>query len=1115
MFQRLFAPPPRTRIVAGFTTLVVIAVVAACSDRVTGVKQEQLRFAPASANNVACTNSWKAPVSGRWDDVPLPAGSSNWTAGHPPRPDDHVCITIDGNYGVSLAGGRIKSLTVGTASNTGRQSVGGGGFELDGGMGTLLIEASGSVNVFSGVGLVLREWVNRGTFTASAGATFRPTTPFGQVIITNTGRIIADNTPIHFPDVWFEHLGGTIELFGQSASFRQERGFFRITRGSTSNELGLLDVDGPAFDDVELHIDAASVEPWTLKARGATQVIGNVRGGQTLIVENNGGGANWMIPDAPEVTNDGLVLLRQGRRPAPDNGLSDDLLVLSTLRLVNRSAIAIEYPATLMGSIVNAGTPAKPATISIAPGVVVSNNGVLQSGLNASITGGTWQQRATAFMSGSLGTTFKHLTSPALPLQPPPGPMHIGGSFPDVTTGIATLTNTGSIALGSNTHFELVTPTQFDRIAGGQVVLGGALTVVNRQTSCVTGTALPIIQGSSVTGGFNAINVSGFGAGYSAHSVLTPTTYSVVIDGPACTPPVITPMIAGTLGNNGWYTSDVTVSWQVVDDETVTSSNGCEASTVTSDHSGVTFTCSATSFGGTATQSVTIKRDATAPVITSATRAPAANSFGWNNGDVTGVFSATDAMSGIDAPNATKVLSTEGAAQVIEYTFFDRAGNSRVAQVTGVSIDKTAPTVSSSAAPAPNAAGWNNGNVIATFSATDGLSGIPPGGAVASQIFTDEGVDQGGSRVFTDRAGNSATATISGISIDKTAPEVSATRAPAANAFGWNNENVTATYGASDALSGLAGDATASETFSAEGANQSGVHTFTDKAGNSKVASISGISIDRTAPQLTTSRAPAANVYGWSNSDVTGTWLATDALSGIPGAATQTHLFTDEAANQSATRSVSDRAGNTASAEITGVSIDKTAPEVTVTREPPPNESGYNTTDVTVTYSATDALSGLEGDATFVQVFTMNGLGQAGTHSFLDKAGNLGTGTITGINIVKTPLAVSCSATPSMLAPPNNRMVPVHVTLTASRDLTRVALRSVTSGDGSAADVQDFTIGAADFDGQLRAARGGGGDRVYLLLYDVTDVTGETASCTARVTVPHDQRPVGRGNGRP
>jgi len=83
------------------------------------------------------------------------------------------------------------------------------------------------------------------------------------------------------------------------------------------------------------------------------------------------------------------------------------------------------------------------------------------------------------------------------------------------------------------------------------------------------------------------------------------------------TSPNITAGVAGTLGNNGWYTSDVAVTWTVTDAEsTVTSTTGCGPSNVTSDTSGDSFTCSATSAGGTASASVTIKRDATDPTVT-------------------------------------------------------------------------------------------------------------------------------------------------------------------------------------------------------------------------------------------------------------------------------------------------------------------------------------------------------------------------------------------------------------------------------------------------------------------------------------------------------------------
>ena len=83
------------------------------------------------------------------------------------------------------------------------------------------------------------------------------------------------------------------------------------------------------------------------------------------------------------------------------------------------------------------------------------------------------------------------------------------------------------------------------------------------------------------------------------------------------TAPAITPAITGKLGKNGYHTSDVKVAWKVEDpDSPVTKSAGCADATVTADTAGQTFTCVASSNGGKASQSVTIKRDATAPTLT-------------------------------------------------------------------------------------------------------------------------------------------------------------------------------------------------------------------------------------------------------------------------------------------------------------------------------------------------------------------------------------------------------------------------------------------------------------------------------------------------------------------
>src|SRR5204863_2148034 len=81
------------------------------------------------------------------------------------------------------------------------------------------------------------------------------------------------------------------------------------------------------------------------------------------------------------------------------------------------------------------------------------------------------------------------------------------------------------------------------------------------------------------------------------------------------TPPVITPVVTGTLGSSGWYTSDVNVSWTVTDPESPVTSQSdgvdqfaCAGGSVTADTTaaGVTFTCYAMSAALPTSASVTI-----------------------------------------------------------------------------------------------------------------------------------------------------------------------------------------------------------------------------------------------------------------------------------------------------------------------------------------------------------------------------------------------------------------------------------------------------------------------------------------------------------------------------
>lgn len=198
------------------------------------------------------------------------------------------------------------------------------------------------------------------------------------------------------------------------------------------------------------------------------------------------------------------------------------------------------------------------------------------------------------------------------------------------------------------------------------------------QTFTLAGGSLPpgltlsatgVLSGTPTTGGTFAFTVDGGDAnGFTATQ-----NYTLTINSPSdTTPPVITPSVNGTLGNNGWYMSNVSVSWSVVDNEsTVTMQVGCDPQTVSTDSAGITFTCQATSAGGTASQSVTIKRDATAPVL-SPTVSPNPVLL---NGTATASPGASDATSGLAAASCGTVSTTTVGNFTVACTATDNAGN--------------------------------------------------------------------------------------------------------------------------------------------------------------------------------------------------------------------------------------------------------------------------------------------------------------------------------------------------------------------------------------------------------------------------------------------------------
>jgi hypothetical protein len=119
------------------------------------------------------------------------------------------------------------------------------------------------------------------------------------------------------------------------------------------------------------------------------------------------------------------------------------------------------------------------------------------------------------------------------------------------------------------------------------------------------------------------------------------------------------------------------------------------------------------------------------------------------------------------------------------------------------------------------------------------------------------------------------------------------------------------------------------------------------------------------------------------------------------------------------------------------------------------------------------------------------------------------TGSIVPIDT--TPPTLSLTLTPATLWPPNDKLVPVTATITVKDDYDpepEIKLESITANELlDAHDIQDAQFVTDDRSFSLAAKRAGNNmaGRIYTVTYSATDASGNKATASAIVTVPHDQ----------
>jgi hypothetical protein len=479
------------------------------------------------------------------------------------------------------------------------------------------------------------------------------------------------------------------------------------------------------------------------------------------------------------------------------------------------------------------------------------------------------------------------------------------------------------------------------------------------------------------------------------------------------TSPTIQHTQAPQANQNGWNNTSVTVTFICAD--ALSGISSCTSpQTINTDGSGqIVIGTAVDNAGNSVSDPATVSIDRAAPTIQGVTDRTA-NGNGWYNDDVVVSFECADALSGIDSCAGPQTLS-EGANQSATGAATDAAGNSASDTVGPISIDKTAPTLNGAPLVAANSFGWYNDDVTVAWSCSDALSGLA-GPCPGNSIVTGEGSNLFASASVSDRADNTSNRTVSGIKIDRTAPSTDVA-VPAPLASGWYASGVLVTLIGVDSLSGVfetyykVDNGATHEYAGAFTHSLGGIHTITfwseDRAGNIENASAPGhsitLKIDNLPPTITGSRDPGANAFGWNNSPVNVSFACDDAESGVAGCVGGTFL-TNEGENQSVTGTATDNAGNSASDTVGPINIDLTAPTLSGAPTTPANAAGWYRNDVSIHWTAQDGLSGVD-TATLPADSLVTGEGSnrgAGPVSVYDRAGNLGTGSVSGIRIDRT-----------------------------------------------------------------------------------------------------------------
>jgi hypothetical protein len=194
--------------------------------------------------------------------------------------------------------------------------------------------------------------------------------------------------------------------------------------------------------------------------------------------------------------------------------------------------------------------------------------------------------------------------------------------------------------------------------------------------------------------------------------------------------------------------------------------------------------------------------------------------------------------------------------------------------------------------------------------------------------------------------------------LDRTAPVLTPASSRPVDAGGWYNHALTVGFPGTDVMSGIE-TCTPTLTYNGPDTANASVSGFCrDRAGN-RTDRAFAFNYDATDPQVTAAASRAPNANGWYRVPLTVTFPGSDATSGIQ-ACTPAQIYQGpDSASASIPGLCVDRAGNVTNVAFT-LRYDETAPTLIAAPSRAPDSNGWYTHALSVSFSGTDATSGVE-----------------------------------------------------------------------------------------------------------------------------------------------------------